>query len=367
VSEPFFRIKVIEDLDAFLKLLAGEKRLQFDREPHFFYFHDPVWTEVVWNRWESRRGSVPFFLLAFYEDEIVGWWPLVLSKRSVGYRLQNLGQELSDYAFPFIYDRWAAWRSTITAQMLQTVLSQQKRLAFAQFAGFLYPPDPFHFYTTADLAKWLQEVYPRNWQIGPPVDNRLIDLRSSPRDAASFFKTQFSKKFQKNINMDEKKLRKFGSLEMQLLRGFAELEPLRDHYFSWYRYRSKDAAQHLRKLETWWEFYRQMPASNLHVSVLNLAGEPLSIVIGFIRAGQFDYFSPVFNPSHQGLSPGKIHLWYLLQALLAEGCPQFNFLVGGEEYKQHWSKENYHCWRVRFYHRHNFIALIYWLRERCRR
>lgn len=367
MTEPIFRIEVIEELDTFLQLLAGANRQVLDQERYFFYFHYPVWTEVVWQRWEADRGSRPFFLLAYQGDEIVGWWPLVLSKRSAGYRMQNLGQELSDYAFPFIYDRWAAWRAKITAQMLQTVFSQRKKFTFAQFAGFLYPPDPFHPYTTVNLAHWLQEVNLWDCEISPPVDNRRVDLRSFRGDADSCFKTQFSKKFQKNIKMDEKKLRNLGSLEIQCLKGFAELRPLQDGYFSWYRYQTGDTAKHLRKLEIWWEFYQKFPAANLHASVLSLAGEPLSIVVGFRHAGQFDYFSPVFNPSYQALGPGKIHLWLLLKTLLAEGCSQFNFLVGGEQYKQHWSKENYNCWRVRCYHRNNLMACYYWLRRYLQR
>lgn len=246
-----FSIRVYPAVAAFLDQVAHLAGRELVNDPGYFYFHYPAWTQTIWDFWEEERQSRPFFLAAFQREELIGWWPLVLSKRTLGYRLQNLGQELSDYALPFIRTAWQEQRAALTAAFLQTSLAQVRNFAFAQFAGFLYPPDPFQPHSAGELQHWLRENLPSSWEIGPPVDNRTLKLSQTPADPEAFLTQHFSRKFQKNLKMDEKKLLKAGPLALKQLKGFAELAPLQKQYFAWCRYQDQDAGRRQRRLTAW--------------------------------------------------------------------------------------------------------------------
>lgn len=357
------RIATLEEVETFLRLLDQQRGPDLQQEPGFFYFHHPAFVEVAWRLWEAPRGSRPLFLVAYCGHEVAGWWPLVLSRRSVGYRLQNLGQELADYAVPFIYQRWETHREAVTRQFLAAALAWRKYFNFAQFAAFLYPPAPFAPGSPPDLAAWLRKLAGESFRLSPPQRSLVINFEPFGRNGDQFYRQQLSKEYRYHLQRYQKKCARLGPLQLHSLTSGPELAPWRDYYFSWYRYGAGDQETRTRKLETWWEFYQKLPAGFLRASALTAGGQPLSLIIGFHRAGQYDYFSPVFNPEYRAWGPGKVHLSLLLPALVREGFSRFNFLIGEEEYKQHWSKEGYYSWKVKFYHRSHPVAFFYWLKE----
>lgn len=358
-------IVTIEEVPNFLGLLPPPESPDLQAEPNFFYFHHPAWVEVVWQRWEAPKGSRPRLLLAYVGEKLAGWWPLVLSRRSVGYRLQNLGQELADYAIPFIYRRWEEQRAEITRQFLIAALARKQDYFLAQLTGFLYPPDPFAADSQPDLSAWLSSFAVGAFRVSGPGKNLFIDFRAHPQESQQFPGRQLSKDYLNHLKRYKKKLERLGPLQLIDLANDHELEAWREDYFAWYRYGRKDTAVRKARLQTWWEFYRRIPAAMFLGSALTVADQPLSLIIGFRRADQYDYFSPVFNPDYQAWGPDKIHLYLWIPELLRRGLTRFNFLTGEERYKQHWAQECYYSWKVKFYHRGNLPAFFYWLKEYC--
>jgi CelD/BcsL family acetyltransferase involved in cellulose biosynthesis len=346
-AEPAITIEILKELDAFAAPPGAGRPAPPTSDLGFFYFHHPAWADVVWRRWEAARGSRPFLLRAWCGDRLAGWWPLVRSKRTVGYRLQNLGQELCDYAFPFVAAPWADRRGEIVRAMLQTVSAHRRQFAFAQFAGFLYPPAPFAAQSTDTLRAWLSTALPRGWRVDGAAENPVLDLRPCAADPTRLAEAGLSPRFYKTLRRDEARLRRLGRLTLDVADDTKSLDALRAPYAAWLRHRRADADG---KLDAWWEFFGQVRETLLHASVLSLDGRPVSLIFGFRRADEFDFFSPAFDPEHAPLSPGKIHLWHLLQRLVQDGCVRFNFLVGGEAYKQHWASGGYTSWRVRWHH-----------------
>jgi CelD/BcsL family acetyltransferase involved in cellulose biosynthesis len=319
--------------------------------------------ETVWGEWEKSRRSTPFLLVAHCSDEIIGWWPLVLSKRTIGYRLQNLGQELSDYAFPYVSMARDRYRGEIAARMLRETIESRSRFSFLQFPGFLYAPHPFESHSTKELAEWIEGISPGGWKIGPPGDNAVVDLRPYRGNPGGFLQERLSTRFRKNVQSSERMLKRAGTIGFETALSSGEMEELRPLYFSWYRYGSSNEQKTTMKLKIWWQYYKRVHDSLLHTSVLTLNNEPVSLTFGFNRGGQYDYFSPVFNPGCEQSSPGKVHLMYLLQDLMEKGYSLFNFLAGDEPYKQHWATWTYRSWHVRWYHTGNLAAILHRLKR----
>lgn len=91
----------------------------------------------------------------------------------------------------------------------------------------------------------------------------------------------------------------------------------------------------------------------VHFSVLSLNGQDISWHIGFVTDGVFFYYVPSFDPAFDAYSPGKVHLYYLLQDAYAKGLQGFDFLRGNESYKFAWAdgaligNRRFKTWRLR--------------------
>lgn len=102
------------------------------------------------------------------------------------------------------------------------------------------------------------------------------------------------------------------------------------------------------------DFYRAMireglPAGWLHVSMLEIDGNPVSWHIGFLWNQRFYWYKPCYGVDDGKLLPGHLHIVYLLMQGLSEGWEYFDFTVGSERYKFSWATDSPPVYRSVWY------------------
>jgi hypothetical protein len=80
-----------------------------------------------------------------------------------------------------------------------------------------------------------------------------------------------------------------------------------------------------------------LEAGIVHFSALKAGGETLSYHLGFKFAGIYYYYMPAIDPRFENLSPGKIHLFMLVDYAINNHFKVFDHLRGDENYKSGWA------------------------------
>ncbi len=82
-----------------------------------------------------------------------------------------------------------------------------------------------------------------------------------------------------------------------------------------------------------------LPEGLLHFSEIRLDDKAISWHFGFRFNSRFYYYMPAFLEEYGMYSPGKIHLYFLLEDAYRCGVDIFDFLRGTEDYKKDWASE----------------------------
>lgn len=342
----------MEDVAAFLSAVVAARAAAPSRHANLRYFSHPEWTRIVWATREARRGN-RFLGLVAYDPigEVAGWWPLVLSKRSFGWRLQNIGQEICDYAEPHIAADADA--PSLLSAMLKAIERLAPRFTFAQFANFRPSADlVLADRPVADALAGLGG----GWRAGPARDDLRLDAGRYGNDWQTFLKERISPRQRKNMRHEWNVLCRRGAVSIERP-DRAALAALKPAYVEWYRYGEDDTARR-QKLDIWWSVFLGLEDEAIAPSVLRVDGEPASIVIAFRRQRDLDLFSLVFHPRFADESVGKLHLQRVIQGWMEAGGNSFHFLVGSEDYKAHLASDMTQLRSVYFYHHRNIRALL---------
>jgi CelD/BcsL family acetyltransferase involved in cellulose biosynthesis len=78
-------------------------------------------------------------------------------------------------------------------------------------------------------------------------------------------------------------------------------------------------------------------SGKVHFSILKCGNDKISWHLGFIHNKTFYYYMPVINPLYEKYSPGKIHLFKLIEYSILNGYKIFDHLRGDENYKAGWT------------------------------
>jgi CelD/BcsL family acetyltransferase involved in cellulose biosynthesis len=89
-------------------------------------------------------------------------------------------------------------------------------------------------------------------------------------------------------------------------------------------------------------FYRALvetldPNKELRFGVLESNGEPLAYHFGFQKDGKLTWYKPAFNVNHWNQAPGDVLLRCLFQYAEEADLREFDFSLGDEPYKHHYS------------------------------
>ena len=76
------------------------------------------------------------------------------------------------------------------------------------------------------------------------------------------------------------------------------------------------------------------------ISVLKIDEKIISAVLGLTFNDTYYYWIPSFDPGYVKYSPGKLHLYYLMQSCFQHGFKLFDFMIGDEAYKLRWANDS---------------------------
>lgn len=75
----------------------------------------------------------------------------------------------------------------------------------------------------------------------------------------------------------------------------------------------------------------------LGLYLLELSDKPVSALYGFKYRSKFYYYLSGFDPAYRRYSVGKLLLAHVMNQCIKEGLNEFDFMRGGEEYKDRWN------------------------------
>lgn len=76
----------------------------------------------------------------------------------------------------------------------------------------------------------------------------------------------------------------------------------------------------------------------VHFSELRLDNKPISWHLGFVSNCRFYYYMPVIDQDFASYSPGKLHIFKLMEEAIERKIIVFDHLRGAESYKTGWAK-----------------------------
>jgi CelD/BcsL family acetyltransferase involved in cellulose biosynthesis len=102
------------------------------------------------------------------------------------------------------------------------------------------------------------------------------------------------------------------------------------------------------------EFYQEvirvgLPAGWLHVSILEVDSRPISWFLGFDWNDTLSWYRFCYAVDAENLSPGRLHLCFLLMRGFEEGLKVFDLLIGDEPYKMKWTSFTRSFYRLMWY------------------
>ena len=345
-----FDIEIVERVEDFLATITAARAADLAAHGPCRYFSHPAWTDLCWTRREAPRASRFLGLVARRDGVVVGWWSLVISKRRLDLRLQNIGQEISDYAEPHVAATLPSEeRDALALAFFAAVAREAERFTFAQFANV----HPAHRDGFLAALKRL----PGNWRASKPRDDLFLDASPYGGDFEAYVQARISRKGRKNMRNEWNVLCRRGEPVIERIADLAAFEALKGDYVSWYRY-GDDGTARREKLEIWWAFYCAVFDDLLEASVLRIDGRPASLILAFRRGADRDLFSMTFDPALTEESVGKLHLQRVVRAWMEEGGHTFHFLVGTEDYKRHLATGKVETRTLFLHHRSGLLAAL---------
>ncbi len=302
--------------------------LQFAIEPHVFA--TPALVRAWWLASQQVYTTVPRFLIATRGGATI-FMPLVIIRYGLknGYlrTLQAVGQSEYDYHDPvacgILADHWPAFWESFGAEI-------QKRWGgefdVAILSGLRVSPN-LKGTTVYDRAPYFS-----------------IKEYSSPTN----FLSSLSGSLRGDIGRQIRRLGRLGTVSYRVLKPDEA-----DTALLWLpNILSQHSAKwpNSYKLPEFHKFVVQeaLPAGLLHVSELAVGDTPVSRHIGFYYCHRLYWYMPVFDPTYQTYSPGKVHLYFCASDAIARGGEIFDLLRGEEEYKSLWTDRSCELFQIKW-------------------
>lgn len=161
------------------------------------------------------------------------------------------------------------------------------------------------------------------------------------------FLKRFSRKHRYNLNRQQKKLYteqevifsygKAGS-ENGIVKDLTELFRLHKMRKDNVGIKSTFAAEKIAKFHI--DLAKEIaPKGWLRMSSLKKGNQIIAMNYGFTFGGSFNFYQSGLDPDWESQSVGATLLMETIREAMAEGCKEFDFLRGDEEYKRLWTKE----------------------------
>ncbi|HET8650400.1 MAG TPA: GNAT family N-acetyltransferase [Gemmatimonadales bacterium] len=300
--------------------LRHEWKALWERAPDASPFQSPEWL-IPW--WRAFGQGTLWPLACYQEGRLAALVPLYCSDDSDGVReVRLIGSGNSDHLGALIEPeipgiapalwRWLARRAREWDQVDLRQLPCESPLSAvpdeAGWTGTVTPDGPCPVLCLPVNAEELSAIAPRQW-------DRYRYYRRRLGRAGKF---QFTRAGRDNLS-----------------EHFDALATLHES-----RWRSRNepgvldypgVRRFLREVVA-----AQLTADRLRLYTLWFNHRPAAAWLGFVAHGRVCYYLGGFDPEFARLNVGTIMVGYAIEAAVQEGCTEFDFLRGREEYKYHW-------------------------------
>jgi CelD/BcsL family acetyltransferase involved in cellulose biosynthesis len=207
-----------------------------------------------------------------------------------------------------------------------------------------------------DLNDRFSQFYPFLLKKGRAHRSSAFLLYSCPQaKLAGSWESFFNKRHSKTRNTIKRKIKrltsKFGELAVREITESRELDALFPKLERIHHERFQGTLHPLfqgQKRLMLREALNNLLGRLMSLSIAELAGEPVSFVIGFNMSDTYIFFAPAFDPAFAGVSVGQLHLLKLMETKLLEGFKIFDFCKGDLDYKRPWSDDETRNYLFRF-------------------
>lgn len=139
------------------------------------------------------------------------------------------------------------------------------------------------------------------------------------------------------------RLSKFGALKLEQITEWNSCEKHLNDFLAMHGalWESKSQAMKKRNLQTG-SFFRALmkelwERGVIHFSMLTLDKKPISYHFGFLENRKLYYYKPAYSLEYANFSPGKVHIYLLIENGIKNGWQTYDFLGGNEKYKYAWT------------------------------
>lgn len=351
------KIKVVSDYDGFRKRRdAWEELLSRSGADNVFLTYE--WVDAcIRHFYKDQRLLI---LYVFEGDRPVGIAPLVI--RKYGYfglpvkAVSFIGTIISD-RMDFILD---GNKKEIMASILEYLMGINPEWDFIDFQEMAE-----HTGNAETIKAWLKDRKVLKI-IGPPVKSFFIHFNGN--------KDSSCRKFSRNLRAGLNKIKNRGSGSDARFERYINKDMGQDGLFytmntiedlSW----KGEKRLGIFSKENTRDFHREIfdtfsKKRWLDISVLSLNEKPIAYAYSYIYGKRSYVYNIAFDKRYSDLSPGTALTWWILKDSLDRGLSEFDFIRGGDSWKNRFTQDFKTHNRVRIFKRNPYCRFLYFLQAR---
>jgi CelD/BcsL family acetyltransferase involved in cellulose biosynthesis len=340
------QIEIVKDFALFQKI-KNEWNEMLVRSNFNVFFLTHEWLSTWWQNY--GKGQELFIVLVKDKTRLVAAAPLMIKITKLGNmvfdrKLQFIAHDVSDY--------------------MDFIISEQPRLCFElifdqikKYARSWDWAELIYLSTAADnIDLWLN-YEGKKWLMikGIRDTSAIIDLKKY-RDWEDYFKS-LPKKVRDDVKRQANNIAKVGELSFEKVVSEDGIKGLLPEFFKLHQDRwAEQGSKSQFHDERWRNRYLALvealsSSGRIELSCLKLNSDVVALHFGYVYAGCYYYYTPVFNLKYSKYSPGKLLLVNLLKDSFARGLEKFDLLRGSESYKYAWSNSTVNLYGMLIYKR----------------
>jgi len=300
-----------------------------------FLFSNYNWLKAFWETYDGVNNSKIYIAIDERTKKWLGILPV--TKYHTGLSdlytiiLSSTASEYSDYFSPIVRNKY---KDKVIPILLKGFLENKSNIHQLRLSNV--PEMNGSDFIVSDTLNKLGIHY-KKLSSGCPV------LLFESKEKTKIFKS-FGKKHRTDLKRQINRLNKLGNLSLKIFENNIQIEENWNNFLKMYRDRWEKVGQidpmsKSRNKLFFKKILDNLDNSLVHFSGLYLDDKPISYHIGFIYNNWFYYYKPTFDVEYGNYSPGKIHIWFLIEKGCEEGWKGVDFLKGFEEYKKNWTNQ----------------------------
>ena len=300
-----------------------------------FLFSNYNWLLSFWESYGDVFSSKVYIAVEETTQKWLGILPVTTYKTGLFDLYTDIcsstASEYSDYFSPIIHKKHS---NQILPLLLNYFLDKNPNTHLFRLSNII---------NNQDLHSTIEETLTERRMPFTKLLSGCPILKFNNKNKTEIFNS-FKKKHRNDITRQLNRLNNVGKLKIKIFQDDFQKEENWYSFLKMYknRWTNSNQVDQMSRSQNKLFFKNMLKNLNnavLHFSALYLDDKPISYHIGFIYNNWFYYYKPTFDIDFSSYSPGKIHIWLLIEKGCEEGWEAFDFLKGFESYKKNWTND----------------------------